>query len=107
MSFDVAIDHNHNNLLKKTLIFVDQFRLARIVVGMAHESRKERLQTLLSKKRHTAAVHSKKAPVTCFMASVRCCASGEWKLAATYFTRSMNLIWTTIVNPNAGANRKP
>ncbi len=73
---------------------------------MAHDYRKEQLQELLSQKRHSVAVRAAKAHTTCFMASVRCCVQGEWKLAATYFTSSMNLIWTTIVNPNAGANRK-
>jgi hypothetical protein len=73
---------------------------------MKHDSRKERLQELLSQKRRKVVVRTAKAHTTSFMASVRCCAKGEWKLAATYFTSSMNLLWTTIVNPNAGANRK-
>jgi len=92
--------------MKKSLIFVDHFRLACIVVVMAHESRKERLQSLLSQKRHKVAVRRAKTPMSGFMASFNCCTKGEWNLAATYFTTSMNLIWTTIVNPNAGANRK-
>jgi hypothetical protein len=73
---------------------------------MEHKTRKERLERLLSKKRHKAAVSTAKAPFSCFMASVRCCSAGEWKTAATYFTTTMNLIWTNIVNPNTGANRK-
>ena len=73
---------------------------------MAHESRKETLERLLSQKRRKAAVSSAKMPFSCFMASLRCCSTGEWKTAATYFATTMNLIWTNIVNPNAGANRK-
>ena len=73
---------------------------------MTHESRKESLKRLLSKKRHKAAVSTAKAPFSGFMASMRCCTTGEWKTAATYFTTTMNLIWTNIVNPKAGANRK-
>ena len=89
------------------MIFVDHFHLMCIVVGMTHETRKERLESLLSQKRHKVTVRSTNSPTGCFTASVRCCARGEWSLAVTYFTSSMNLIWTTIVNPNAGANRKP
>ncbi len=74
---------------------------------MTPYSRKERLQSLLSQKRHKVALRSANAPASCFMASMCCCVHGEWKLAATYFTSAMNLIWTTIVNPKAGANRKP
>ncbi|MBC8201527.1 MAG: hypothetical protein H8E86_05715 [Planctomycetes bacterium] len=73
---------------------------------MKHESRKESLDRLLSRKRHQAAVSTAKTPFSCFMASMRCCKTGEWKTAATYFTTTMNLIWTNIVNPKAGANRK-
>lgn len=73
---------------------------------MKHDFRKERLQELLSQKRHKVVVRTAKAPTTCFMALVRCCVQGEWKLAATYFNVTMNHIWTTIVNPKVGANRK-
>ena len=55
---------------------------------------------------NNAAVSNAKAPFSCFMASMHCCTTGEWKTAATYFATTMNLIWTNIVNPNAGANRK-
>ncbi|MAI67618.1 MAG: hypothetical protein CMJ26_07055 [Phycisphaerae bacterium] len=73
---------------------------------MKHDSQNERLQRLLSQKKHKVAVRSANAPAACFMASLRCCAHGEWKLAAKYLTSTMNLIWTTIVHPKEGANRK-
>jgi hypothetical protein len=93
------------------MIFVDHFCLGCIVVVMTNELmtielRKERLESLLSTKRHKVAVRTVITPRSCFMASARCCAKGEWKLAATYFTTSMNHFWTTIVNPTEGANRK-
>ncbi|MBT5365593.1 MAG: hypothetical protein HOI88_01175 [Phycisphaerae bacterium] len=73
---------------------------------MKQETRKEMLQNLLSHKSHKVAVRTAKTPSSCFMASYRCCTKGEWKQAATQFTSAMNLIWTSIVNPIAGANRK-
>ncbi len=74
---------------------------------MARNTRKERLESLLSQKKQCVAVRTAKSPFNGFKNACRCCALGEWKLAVTHLTTLMNLIWTTIVNLNAGANRKP
>ncbi|MBL6997008.1 MAG: hypothetical protein ISR75_01035 [Phycisphaerales bacterium] len=38
---------------------------------------------------------------------IYCCLRGNWSAATTNFTTAMNMILTGIVNPKAGANRKP
>ena len=73
---------------------------------MTQDSRKEKFQSALSRKRHQAAVHTSKSLKQAFVASYRCCLQGDWNTAKTNFTTAMNICLTTIVLPLTGANQK-
>jgi hypothetical protein len=92
---------------KKILKTIDQFRVWRIVEVMAYDSRKDTLKSALSTKGQRVSVRALKTPLQVLVSSGRYCLHGNWNAAATSFRTAMNMIWTLIVHPITGANRKP
>ena len=73
---------------------------------MKHISRKERFESALSRKRQNVAVRATNSSLQLLIEACRCCLHGNWKAATTNFTTAMNTVFTGIVHPKAGANRK-
>ncbi|MBC8309657.1 MAG: hypothetical protein H8E83_03975 [Planctomycetes bacterium] len=74
---------------------------------MTHDSRKEKIEAALSGKRHQVAERTSRTTSQVLRTVIYCCLRGNWSAATTNFTTAMNMILTGIVNPKAGANRKP
>ena len=73
---------------------------------MTNNTRKERFESALSQKRQYIAVRTSKSLLHHVTAACTCCLKGNLCEAKTHFTATLNLFWTRIVHPTAGANRK-
>jgi len=74
---------------------------------MTHNLRNENLDRALSAKKQRVIARSSKTPLQLLFDACRSCLRGNWKAAKTNFSTATSMVWTLIVNPNAGANRKP
>ena len=91
------------------LRFVDHSALLRIVVVMAHDSRKIEAIQHFAHHHQNVAVRAVVAPSIQFVAQSRQCVhamcSGHCRVAVTQFTSAVKTLFALIVNPKAGANR--